>query len=101
MLKLILSYLPVHLISPTLIYPETLKTFFPLSQCDTMLPVMYAWQQLPGSSGSTHPCSPIHESSATSGEQGEDGQEYIRCTGKYDNISFTIKLHIGIHNLYI
>ena len=88
-LKLILSYLPVHLISPSLYLPDTqIKHFFPLSQWEIpLLPVTYVWHQY---QAVWPPPTPARQSSMA-GECGEDGREHIRWTGKYDNISFRIK----------
>ena len=90
-LKLILSYLPVHLISPHFNLPDThIKHFFPLYQweypaaCHVRLAPTrrQPWYHTP---------SPSILNSSLRGECGEDGREHIRWTGKYDNISFRIK----------
>ena len=56
-LKLILSYLPVHLISPHFNLPDThIKHFSHSTSENTLLPVTYVWHLHAGSSGIT----PLH-----------------------------------------
>ena len=91
-LKLILSYLPVHLTlaqaptTPTLIY-----NIFPTHHWEEMLVACsVCLAATPCRHRLTHPFS-LNSSTSARSERGEDGREYVRCTGRYDNISFKIK----------
>ena len=73
--------------SPTSHYPDTHSKIFSLllGRILLLLPVSYAQQPPTGSTG----VSPLTKSilqRRQQGEQGEDGRESVRSTGRYDNI---------------
>ena len=91
-LKLILSYLPVHLISPSLYLPDTQIKHFSHSPSGKYPCCLSRTSGTNTRQCGRHPHLLVNsQSHAMAGECGEDGREHIRWTGKYDNISFRIK----------
>ena len=91
-LKLILSYLPVHLISPSLYLPDTQIKHFSHSPSGKYLCCLSCTSGTTTRQCGLHPHLHFNSQSyAMADECGEDGREHIRWTGKYDNISFRIK----------
>ena len=91
--QLISSYLPVHLISPSLYPPDTLIRHFshsPSGETSLLLPVTYVWHYYQAVWYSPTPA--LQFSIVSNGRRMWGGREgVIRCTGRYDNISFRIK----------
>ena len=92
MIKLILSYLPVHLISPTLNSPGTLIKHFSHS-LSGKYPCCLSRTSGTNRQAAQVPLTPVLQFSIISNGRREWGgwAGDIRCTGRYDNISFIIK----------
>ena len=92
MIKLILSYLPVHLISPTLNSPDTLIKHFSHSPSGKY-PCCLSRTSGTNYQAAQVPFTPVLQFSNRQQWQARVGGRAgdIRCTGRYDNISFIIK----------
>ena len=78
--------------SPTSHYPDTQSKNFSLllGSILLLLPVSYAGQPPTGSTAVSSLTQSVLQR-RQQGKRGEDGRESLRCTGRYDNISFNIK----------
>ena len=78
--------------SPTSHYPNTLSKHFSLLLGRTLLCCLYRTSgNHPQEAQVSPPLTKAILQCRQQGERGEDGRESVRCTGRYDNISFNMK----------